>query len=124
MTFRARVEADLAKILEGRDGWDITLISPVGATFNVRGTSQDVYQMIDPSTGIVVSGRRAGVVIRVSTLYAAGITEIPRASSRGPSWRVVFNDINGRAHTFKIAESNPDRTTGVLALQLEGYDNA
>jgi len=125
MSLRELAESDLAITLEDPAGfgWAITLINPAGTAASLRGQSTDISQIIDPDTGQVVSGRLAAVTIRVASLAAAGLT-LPQgiAGAESKPWLVGFDDINGQAYTFKVAESNPDRALGVVTCLLEAYN--
>jgi len=121
---RETAEADLAFIIEDADafGWAITVTDPSDASADLVGASGDISELIDPETGQLVSGRRAHVSLRLSSLVAAGLG-IPEAVSDKASkpWRVTFDDIGGTSHTFKIAEARPDRTIGLVVCLLESY---
>ena len=125
MGLREQAEADLGLILEDKDrgfGYDIILTDPSGTVRPLTGFSDDIAQIIDPDTGIAVSGRLASVAIRTSTIIAAGLT-LPRgiADAGIKPWIVQFNDINGNPFTFKVSQSNPDRALGLITLMLELY---
>jgi hypothetical protein len=125
MGLREQAEADLGLILEDKDrgfGYDIILTDPSGTVRALTGFSDDIAQIIDPDTGIAVSGRLASVAIRTSTIIAAGLT-LPRgiADAGIKPWLVQFNDINGNPFTFKVSQSNPDRALGLVTLMLELY---
>jgi len=125
MGLREQAEADLGLILEDKDrgfGYDIILTDPSGTVRPLTGFSVDISQIIDPDTGIAVSGRLASVAIRTSTIIAAGLT-LPRgiADAGIKPWIVQFNDINGNPFTFKVSQSNPDRALGLITLMLELY---
>lgn len=126
MSLRRLAEQDLGPILEDGVygfGWDITLTSPTGAESTLTGFSNDISELIDPGTGQAVSGRLASVTLRIASIFASGFSELPRHIEDviQKPWRVTFEDINGRAYTFKVAESNPDRALGVVSLILEFY---
>jgi len=128
MNLRTRAEADLAHILEdgvNGFGWPITVTAPGGTPQKtLTGFSDDISQIIDPDTGQAVSGRMASATLRISSLVAAGFTELPVAvsdSSKKP-WTISFNDINGNTYLFKVEQSNPDRALGIVALLLELYE--
>lgn len=128
MSLRVLAEQDLGVILEGDAygfRWPITVTDPDGLTDStLYGFSDDISQTIDPGTGELVSGRLASVALRISTLITAGFTELPRGivDSSSKPWVVVFNDINGTAHTFKVRQSNPDRALGMTVCILEAYE--
>jgi hypothetical protein len=125
MGLRAEGEAALAETLEDLDlwGWPITITDPDGVTASLTGQSGDVAQIIDPQTGDVISGRLAHCTLRLTSLTAAGFTSVPRGimSSSSKPWIVVFDDIEGNSYTFKVRQSSPDRTLGIVTLVLESY---
>ena len=125
MNLRELAENDLGAVLEDGVygfGWPITVTDPAGVSASLTGFSNDIGQTIDPSTGELVSGQLASVVLRLSSLTAAGLSE-PRhvADSASKPWVVTFNDINGTSRTYKVNQSNADRALGVVACILEGY---
>ncbi len=122
---RSIAESDLGAILEDSVrgfGWAITVTNPDGISACLTGFSDDIAQVIDPDTGLAVSGRLASVALRVSSLTAAGLG-LPRgiADSKLKPWIVEFNDINGNAFKFKVQQSNPDRALGLVTCILELY---
>lgn len=130
MGLRAQAELDLATILEDADGgfgFPIKLTDPSGAEDDFIGNSTDIAQLIDPDTGQAVSGRLASVALRISSINAAvNITGLPEAitdQTKKP-WIAEFNDINGNPYVFKVVQSNPDRTLGIITLILERYVKA
>jgi hypothetical protein len=133
MNLRDLAEQDLSMILEDNIngfGCEITLISPDGVNSDdlisggLIGYSNDISQVIDPDTGMIVSGRSASVSIRISTLILAGMT-LPKgiADTNFKPWVVKFKDINLDPFTFKVQQSNPDRTLGIVTLLLELYND-
>jgi hypothetical protein len=124
MSLREQASVDNAIIVEDPDGfgWPITVTSPEGVSAALMGLSSDVSLVIDPETGQAVSGRTASVALRVASLTAAGLampTNVPESSSY--PWLVVFDDINGNSHTFKVSSSRPDRAFGLVVCLLEAY---
>lgn len=120
-------ESDLGLILEDEDtgfGWPISLTDPAGNTAPLTGFSGDISEMIDPDTGMYVSGRQAFIVLRNSSIYAAlpgsGLP-VHIANSQARPWVVTFDDINGLPYTFKVSDSMPDRTIGLTKCALEVY---
>jgi hypothetical protein len=117
--------ADLKSIVEdsaGGFGWLIKVTDPDTLEASLVGFSNDVSQTIDPDTGQAVSGRIASVALAIASLTAAGLG-LPRGISDKTSkpWIVMFNDIGGTAHTFKVRESMPDRALGIVVCTLEAY---
>ncbi|ARB06251.1 hypothetical protein SppYZU01_14 [Shewanella phage SppYZU01] len=126
MSLRQLAEADLGVILEDSAtgfGWPISVTDPDGNVGSLTGFSDDIAQVIDPDTGQAVSGRLASVALRISSLAPAGLT-LPRgiADTGSKPWVVEFDDINGNAYKFKVAQSNPDRALGLVTLLLELYE--
>lgn len=127
MSLRQLAETDLGNILEDGAygfGWPITVTDPSGTQGQLTGFSDDISQVIDPDTGVAVSGRLASVALRISSLIAAGLT-LPRgiADAANKPWLVEFNDINGNPFKFKVEQSNPDRALGLVTCILEFYDD-
>lgn len=125
MNLRLLAEQDLGLIIEdgvGGFGRAITITDPAGTAGAFTGLSDDIAQVIDPDTGTAVSGRLASVAIRIASLYAQGFA-LPEgiADSAQKPWIVEFEDINGLPYKFKVAQSNPDRSLGVVTLVLEAY---
>ena len=81
----------------------------------LKGFSNDIAQIIDPDTGEAVGGRFASVAIRIGNLAAKGLG-IPKGitNNKQKPWVVKVADINGNNYTFKVAQSNPDRTIGIV----------
>lgn len=118
--------ADLATILGDTAtgfGHQVELTSPSGKSAPVVGFSADISTAIDPDTGMLISGRTASVAFHFSALRLAGFVDNPRGISDKMSrpWSVTFSDSEGRAHKFKVFRSNPDRTAGMITLELEAY---
>lgn len=128
MSIRKQATKDLEKILESDKsgfGWDIKLTAPDGVTKDFIGFSNDVAVVIDPDTGVIVSGRTASIALNISSINKAFPgKELPRgiANSSMKPWLVEFYDVNENNHKFKISESNPDRALGIITCILELYE--
>jgi hypothetical protein len=121
---REIAEADLQSILGDLDGfgWPITVIDPSGNSQGLLGFSNDISQLIDPDTGQAVSGRLASVALSMSALSDVGLGLPQGIADAGiKPWVVQFDDIQGNLHTFKVAQSNPDRALGLVTCVLEAY---
>ncbi len=123
---RQLAESDLGLILEdavGGFGFSITVTDPSGLVRPLTGSSGDISQVIDPDTGEAVSGRAATVHLRTSSLVAAGFSTLPQgvADTKGKPWLIAFDDINGNSFIYKVSQSNPDRTLGLVTCILELY---
>lgn len=125
MNLRELAEMDLQTTLEDSVngfGWPVTLTDPSGLSVNLTAQSNDVSHVIDPETGMYVSGRTCSAVVRISTLALNGFASMPfgEVSRSSKSWICVFNDINGNPYKFRVMNGDPDRTLGVVVLMLEG----
>ena len=117
---------DLKTILENDTKgfrWPISITAPGGATESFFGFTNDISQVIDPETGQAISGRQASVAIRIGAFDEKRF-EIPKniADETSKPWVVKFDDIAGKAYSFKVIKSNPDRSLGVISLILEFYE--
>lgn len=126
MGLREIAENDLGFILEDVDrggAWPITVTNPAGVSAALTGFSGDIGQVIDPDTGMAVSGRQAHVTLRVSTLVSLGLSRPEGvADDTAKPWVVQFNDINGTSYTYKVIRSMPDRTAGMVSCLLGLYE--
>jgi hypothetical protein len=125
VNLRELAASDAQSFLEDVDAgfaWEVSLEAPERAPVALRGYSNDIHQTIDPETGVAVAGRRASVAFSTKTLAAAQLP-YPRgeADSGRKPWVVVFNDIDGVPHTFKVIEAFPDRALGIVTCHLEAY---
>ena len=127
MNLRAKAEADLGVILENAStgfGYPITLTDPTGLSKDLTGFSNDIGFLIDTDTGLAISGRRASIALRISTLTTQGFTSLPKGA-QGEAlkpWVVNFDDINGNPFTFKVSDAQPDRGLGIITCTLEIYE--
>jgi hypothetical protein len=124
MGLRERASASIKRVVTNRDhfGWDITVTDPAGTSAFLTGFSNDISQVIDPDTGQAVSGRLASVALSISELVDNNLG-IPKAIADDTSkpWIVAFDDLRGNTFTFKVKESNPDRTVDLVVCILETY---
>ncbi len=123
---REQAESDLSFILEDGVygfGWPINIKDPAGTDADLTGFSGDISQMFDPETGVPISGQLAHVALRLTTLKAVPF-EVPRgvADESSKPWVVTFEDIDGEPRTFKVKNSDPDFTLGVVVCILEHYE--
>lgn len=125
MSLRATAGADATRIIEDGTygfGWSIILIDPSDLEAELTGVSNDIHELIDPDTGVSVSGRRASIALSISTLESANIAlpyNIPDESDK--PYIVKFNDSAGVEHVFKVIESHPDQTLDIVTCLLEIY---
>lgn len=125
MSLRLLAERDLGRIVEDSArgfGWAVTITDPAGKSEDMTGLSNDIALVIDPETGAQLAGRTASVALRISSLLSRGFA-MPEAveDTSGKPWTVAFSDINGGSHLFKISDSDPDRSIGLVVCALEAY---
>lgn len=128
MNLRERAALDIRWILENRAtgfGWAVTVTDPEGASAELAGHTTDIHTIIDPETGLAVSGRQASVALPIAALTEAGLA-LPKgvASRDSKPWLVTFDNIGGTQHTFKVKETRPDQAAGVVVCMLEAYRTA
>ena len=118
MDLQRLAESDLAFTLEG-DGQRVTLVNPDGVGAELNAISCDISLMIDPDTGVPVSGRNANAALRIASITAAGLT-MPQGIEDGATvpWLVMYETVTGEMITAKVLASNPDRAVGVITLKL------
>ena len=125
MSLRSIAEDVLGMALENTDlnGRAVTLISPDDTSKPLTGNTNDIGAAIDLETGAIVSGRTASVALRISSITAAGFTELPKrvADKTSKPWRVDYVGIDGVTYNFAVLSSMPDRSAGVIVLMLEEY---
>jgi hypothetical protein len=126
VSLRTEAEALNALGIEDTDlfGQAMTLTNPAGTSAALVGDYNDIGAVIDPETGTLVSGRSASMTLRISSIIAAGFTELPRRISNESSkpWRVQYTADDSVNYSFIVRESMPDRSAGVIVLILEEYD--
>ena len=120
MDLQQLAEADLAHTLEA-DGQVVTVTDPAGLSNELKALSNDISLLIDPDTGVAVSGRNANVTLRIASLRAAGFVGLPMGIEDGAQlpWIVTYTTVNGDQVTTKVMASSPDRSLGVVSLRLE-----
>ncbi len=127
MSLSSIAQADVRTILNDGVtgvGRPITLTAPDGTSGTFTGWSNDIGLLVDPDTGQAVSGRIATIAISIVDL----VTAVPPmalpvnvASAALKPWVVGYTDEQSNAYTFKVSESHPDRTLGIVTCTLEAY---
>lgn len=104
-------------------GVSIALTAPNGTVGTLTGFSNDIGLLIDPDTGQAVSGRAATIAIHMADLAEQNL-DIPRniQDPRDKPWLVGYTDVLGNAYLFKVSESHPDRTLGLVTCSLTAYE--
>jgi hypothetical protein len=105
-----------------RDGWPATVTDPDGNVCECMVLSNDIGQVIDSETGMIVSGRTASATVVTADLIDAEMGRpVAIVDETLKPWTIVFNDIQLAAYTFKVAQTMPDRTIGGVVCMLEEY---
>jgi hypothetical protein len=123
VNLRQLAAQDLGNIIEDSVagfGWPVTVTDPAGTTLAATGFSNDISLVIDPDTGLMVSGRSASVTFRIASMTLGPPVGVSDAKAK--PWVVEFDDIDGASYKFKVQESNPDRALGVIVCILEAYE--
>lgn len=120
---RTVVQNDVQLILGTDFSNAITVTPPSGIDFVVHGFTKDISQSVDPDTGQSVTGRTASVSLPISLVLAEG-HGFPQGISDDSQkpWVVSFDNAIGETLTFKVSESMPDRTLGVVVCFLEVFN--
>jgi hypothetical protein len=124
MGLRAQAALDVQAILEDTTefGQTVTLTNPSEQSADLTGYTNDVGVSLDPSTGAAVSARRMSVALPIKALSDAGLgLPIAVSDPDAKPWRVTFEDLAGNSQTFKVTETQPDRTLGIVVCLLEVY---
>jgi len=130
MSLRVQAEADLAVTLEASTdfGEPFTLTDPsdFASATQLYGAVGDIGQVLDPDTGQAVSARHATLTARIATLTAAGYTTLPegKADAGVKPWRVDFAGVSTASQRYKVVQSFPDRTLGVVTMILAFWNAA
>ena len=126
MSLRSTAEADTTRILEDGStgfGWPIILTDPDDLETELTGFTNDIHELIDPDTGVSVSERRVSIALSISALEAEDIALPYNVSDESTKPYVIkFNDSAGNEQIFKVLESHPDRTVGMVTCLLEIYE--
>jgi len=127
MSLRSVAQADVRTILGDAAfgaALSLTVTNPLGEEGTLNGWSNDIGLLIDPDTGVAVSGRYATCAFTFIDLTAAGVTGTPKgiADSSSLPWRVAFTNERGVTYLFKIVETQPDQTLGYIICTLEMFE--
>lgn len=107
--------SDLRSILEDASGFGrrVIVTAPGGVSAELVGRINDISQVIDPETGMVVSGRSSTLTVALASLRDVGLSE-PRAvqESGVEPWTVELLDGQPGQRNFVISGVRPDRSYG------------
>ncbi|MCK9556234.1 hypothetical protein M0R36_10550 [bacterium] len=101
----------------------MTITAPDGSTAVVLGFTSDIHLSVDPGTGELVSGCKASVSVLISDLEDAGFGAIHSvADSSSRPWLITMADSKGTETVYKVVETNPDRSVGLMLIFLGEYE--
>lgn len=112
--FREIINSDIGASLE------CVITSPDGVINSFKCRMSDISQSIEPGTGDRVSGRRVSISMSLFDLKHEGFESVRGIEKKNEKpWKVEFNNILCDQGTFKVTETAPDYTLGVIVLHLE-----
>lgn len=128
MGLREIAEADLAITVEDRDGgfgWDVVLLNPTeadnAAGSPLVGLTVNTMLLGDPDTGVAVKGRRVSVAVRISSLPDPNTLPEGIPDTDSLPWRFRFSNLRSTERIWRVADTDPDETLGVLVCHLEPW---
>lgn len=125
MSLRDTAKLDLSEIMndEGTGGVPCTITSPVGVSVDFKALHSDIHMAIDPGTGEVVTGRQAHVSVLSSELRLSGFGGIRAIhESDAKPWLVTVSNSDGIEAVFKVIETVPSGSMGLVTLRLGAYE--
>ena len=127
LNLRDKAVADTRNILEGVAGIDVALTNPAQSlTATVRGFSSDIARAIDPETNLFVQGQFASVQLPIGAITDAGFSDIPTGimDSTSKPWVVEYQEPGQNLRKYKVRNSEPDYSLGIVICTLETYIDA
>ena len=118
MNLRDRAKLDASRIVSADFSAEISITTPGGVSSDPLGLYNDISLTFDPDTGMPVSGRNSTVALALSN-FTDGVYPTNIADKTKKPWIVKVDD-----QTFKVVKSNPDRSMGIITLELETYKDA
>jgi len=115
---------DIKEITQGDDwGVDLTFTPPVGSSVQVRGLGSKHHLSIDQESGLPINSRNVHMSVVESVLTDAGYTVRNAADEVSiKDHRVSFKDFRGVLRNYKINQTWPDETLGLIVCQLGAYN--
>lgn len=123
MGLRDQALLDSGRIIESVVGFGqaVTLTNPAGVQTALTGLTGEIARLIDPDTGVPVSGRTVHVTLHMPSLPAGGRPQGVNDTSQKP-WTVTMpNLVTGGNVTFAIVATDPDESIGQITVELSAY---
>jgi hypothetical protein len=119
----AQAAVDARAFLQDVDGGfaqPITVWDPFGNKLELKGFANRIGQQIDPQTGVMVSADIVTVALPIAS-FPSGKEPVGVSDPASRPWVVAFTDVAGHSEKFKVRETIPDRTLGVIVCVLEQW---
>ena len=118
----AKARKDAQNITIGAFGVDLTLTPPAGSPVSVRGLASKHHLQIDPETGFYVNVKNTHVNISESSLVALSYPIRNANNEVAMKGHVIsYADSSGNVASYKIDETRPDETLGLIICILGDY---
>ena len=122
---RELAHSDMLQIMNDESGfrWPCVVTSPDLSSASLFCRSTDIHLSIDPGTGEVITGRQASVSFALDDLKKKGMQSIRGIEdSTSKPWTVTTKNINEVEQVFKVVQTYPDNTLGLVVCFLEAYE--
>lgn len=88
-------------------GVPMTLTAPDGSSQEITGMAADIGQVLDPDTGLTVSGRTVNITLHADSILIGTPKGVPDIASK--PWLIEFELPTGGIGVFKIMERETDK---------------
>lgn len=118
-----QAKRDIVKFTQKEWSVDLTVDNLQGLSSIIKGFASKHHLGIDPETGLPVNTKNVHCSISEKVLVDAGFTV--RNSEREISmlnWKITWTDTSGNAWIYKINETMPSETLGLIVCFLGDYE--
>ncbi len=119
----SQMRRDLRGHLEASMSVDLTITPPAGSSVTISGYGTSHHMSYDPNTGRPVSSKNAHCSFFEKTLTDAGYTVRVSDEVNLIGHKVSYIDSAGIERNYRINESYPDETLGLIVCIL-GEDDS
>lgn len=97
-----------------------TITSPDDVFYSFNCCMSDISQTLDVNTRERISGRRIEISVSMLDLAEVGFESIRGVEKKTEKpWRVEFNNVISKEGTYKIVETAPDSSLGIVVIHME-----